>query len=57
MQPLDDLRMAGGQISAFAQITAKVEEKGGGVLGGWFALARVRIRGTVLGAEVDFIIP
>ena len=49
--------MAGGQISAFAQITAKVEEKRGGVLGGWFALARVRIGGTVLGAEVDFIIP
>ena len=49
--------MAGGQISVFAQITAKVEEKRGRVLDGGFTLACVWMGGTILGAEVNFIIP
>ena len=49
--------MAGGQISAFAQITAKVKEKRGRVLNGGLTLTCVWMRGTILGAEVDFIIP
>ena len=56
LQPLDDLRMAVGQISAFAQITAKVEEKRVRVLDGGLTLASVGMRGTILGAEMDFII-